>query len=181
MAKIPTIMPIKDVFNMTVACPYSDLVSLEVTVQPQWLDNNNHLNMGYYVVVFDDATTGIFREIGLDAAHRAANNITTFSLEAHVTYDREVLLDDPLKIYTRLLDYDEKRIHYMHFMYHAEQGYLAATNELMSLHVSEETRRAAPMHPEIQANLARVLDHHNSFPVPEKKGRSVGLHNKKAT
>ena len=120
---------------MPVNCPFTDLVSYELRVQPQWIDNNNHLNMGYYVVVFDDATTGIFKEIGLDQAHRKAQNVTTFSLEAHVTYDREVLLDDPIIIYTRLLDFDAKRIHYMHFMYHAEDGYLASTNELMSLHV----------------------------------------------
>ena len=158
---------------------YSDLVALEVSVQRQWIDNNNHLNMGYYVVIFDDATTAIFQNVGLTREHRRAYNSTTFSLEAHVTYDQEVMLDDPLRIVTRLIDFDVKRIHYIHLMYHAEKGYLAATNELMSLHVSEETRRAAPMQPEIMQNLEELKAKQAHFPMPPQAGRFIGLHNRK--
>ncbi len=65
---------------------------------------------------------------------------------------REVGEGDPLRFTTRLLGWDAKRIHYFHEMYHATEGYLAATNELMSLHVSQETRRAAPMAPESRSS-----------------------------
>ncbi len=112
--------------------------------------------MGYYLVVFDFATDAWMDFIGLDRAHRREHGVTTFCLEAHVTYAREVGKGDPLRFTTRLLDYDEKRIHYFHEMYHATEGYLAATNELMSLHVSQETRRAAPMAPSVLEWLARV-------------------------
>ena len=62
-----------------------------------------------------------------------------------MTYHREVREGDPLRFTTRLLGHDAKRIHYIHEMFHADEGYLAATNELMSLHVSQATRRGAPM------------------------------------
>ena len=71
--------------------------------------------------------------------------MTTFCLEAHVTYHREVRNGDPLRFTTVLLGHDAKRLHYIHAMYHATEGFLASTNELMSLHVSRATRRAAPM------------------------------------
>jgi acyl-CoA thioester hydrolase len=60
-------------------------------------------------------------------------------------------------------------------MYHAEEGYLAATNELMSLHVSEETRRGAPMAPEVLERLRLVQAAHDRLPRPPQAGRRLGL------
>jgi len=144
-------------------------------VRPEWIDSNGHMNMGYYVVVFDWATDEWMRLIGLDAAHRRAREVTTFCLEAHVTYHREVREGDPLRFTTRLLAHDTKRIHYIHEMLHAEAGYLAATNELMSLHVSQATRRGAPMAPEILERLGRIQRAHDRLPRPPQVGRVMGL------
>jgi acyl-CoA thioester hydrolase len=144
-------------------------------VRAEWIDHNRHMNMGYYVVVFDLATDAWFRYIGLGEAHRARHGVTTFCLEAHVTYHREVKEGDPLRFTSRLLDYDAKRVHYFHEMYHADEDYLAATNELMSLHVSETTRRAAPMAPAIQHRLARIHAVHGALPHPAQVGRKIGL------
>src|SRR5438477_6111334 len=113
-------------------------------VRPEWIDHNRHMNMGYYLVVFDFATDEWLRHIGLDQAHRDAHGVTTFCLEAHVTYHREAREGDPLRFTTWLLDHDAKRIHYLHEMFHTVEGYLIATNELMTLHVNRETRRGSP-------------------------------------
>ena len=147
----------------------------EGEVLPEWIDYNGHMNMGYYLVVFDLATDEWLDYVGLDEAHRTAHRVTTFSLEAHVTYHREVRVGDPLRFTTRLLEHDAKRIHYVHEMYHATEGYLAATNELMSLHVSKDTRRGAPMAPAIQARLARIQAAHDALPRPPQVGRRIGL------
>ena len=82
---------------------------------------------------------------------------------------------NPLRFTTRLLAYDAKRIHYCHEMYHGTGDYLAATNELVSLHVSEETRRAAPMTPAILERLGRVKAAHDALPWPAHVGRRMGL------
>jgi acyl-CoA thioester hydrolase len=144
-------------------------------VRAEWIDHNQHMNMGYYVVVFDFATDEFFAWVGLDREHRRAGQVTTFCLEAHVTYHREVRADDPLRFATVLLGHDAKRIHYIHLMYHASEGYLAATNELMSLHVSQATRRAAPMAPAIQARLAAIQAVHDRLPRPPQAGRRIGM------
>ena len=96
--------------------------------------------------------------------------VTTFSLESHVNYLREVREAAPLRFTTRLLGFDTKRIHYFHEMHHATDGYLAATNELMSLHVSQATRRAAPMADGVLARLADILSQHETLPVPPRWG-----------
>ena len=144
-------------------------------VRAEWIDHNGHMNMGYYLVVFDWATDEFWRWIGLDDAHRRARRVTTFCLEAHVTYHREVREGDPLRFRTRLLAHDEKRVHFFHEMVHAEQAYLAATNEVLSLHVSQEPRRGAPMAPEVLARLARIQAAHDALPRPAQVGRTMGL------
>jgi len=144
-------------------------------VRDAWIDRNGHLNMGYYVVVFDFATDAWLDYIGLDTEHRRSQKIATFSLESHVTYAREVGKGDELRFTTRLLGFDAKRIHYFHEMYHAQEGYLAATNELMSLHVSQETRRSAPMAATLLERLAEIGRAHDTLPMPPQVGRLMGL------
>jgi acyl-CoA thioester hydrolase len=144
-------------------------------VRPEWIDHNRHMNMGYYLLVFDLATDEFLCYAGLDQAHRDAHGVTTFCLEAHITYHREVREGDPLRFTTRLLDHDAKRIHYFHEMYHATEGYLAATNELMTLHVSRQTRRGSSMALAIRERLARIQAAHAGLPRPAQVGRRIGL------
>lgn len=145
------------------------------TVRSDWIDYNQHMNMGYYLVVMDFATDAWLDYIGLDQAHRQQHKVTTFSLEAHINYLREVGEGDPLRFTTQLLGFDDKRIHYFHAMYHADEGYLAATNELMSLHVSLITRRSATMAGSVLERLNTLQRAHAELPIPEQAGRSIGL------
>ncbi len=149
-------------------------------VRTEWIDHNQHMNMGYYMVVFDYATDEFFRYLGLGEDYREAHFTTTFSLEGHITYHREVLEGNPLRFTTQLLAHDAKRLHYIHMMYHADEGYLAATNELMSLHISQETRRSAPIVEEVQQRLASIQQVHAALPRPAQAGRIIGLTNKPA-
>jgi acyl-CoA thioester hydrolase len=150
-------------------------------VRPEWIDHNGHMNMGYYLVVFDFATDAWMDFVGLDRAHRREHQVTTFCLEAHITYVREVGEGDPLRFTTRLLAHDAKRIHFLHEMYHGREGYLASTNEVMSLHVSQATRRAAPMAPAVLERLARVSAAHAALPPSPHAGRAIGLGAKPTT
>ena len=59
----------------------------------------------------------------------------TFVLETHVTYDREMNGGAPMRFATQLLARDAKRVHLFHEMFHAEQGYLAATNETIVMNI----------------------------------------------
>jgi acyl-CoA thioester hydrolase len=144
-------------------------------VRREWIDENDHLNMGYYVVVFDLAPDAWLDHIGLDRAHKHAHLVTTFTLESHVCYLRELRGGDPLRFTTLPLDHDDKRIHYVHEMWHAEQNFLAATNELMSLHVSQTTRRAAPMAQNIGSRLESLKVLHRATAAPASVGRRIGL------
>jgi len=144
-------------------------------VRSEWVDHNAHLNVGFYAVVFDFATDAWLDHVGLDLETKARHGSTTFTLEAHFTYQREVREGEGLRFTTQLLDFDEKRIHYFHRMWREGDGVLASTNELMSLHVSQATRRASPMKASVLQRLEAVRDAHRKLERPPEAGRTMGL------
>ncbi len=147
-------------------------------VRPEWIDENQHMNLGYYVVAFDWATDAWFDHMKFDEAHRETHGVASFALECHVCYLRELREGDPIRYTTQLLDFDAKRFHFFHRMWHAEDGYLAATNEIINLHVNWETRRAAPMAQEILDRLEILGEAHFKLPRPPQAGRRIGLDKK---
>jgi acyl-CoA thioester hydrolase len=147
-------------------------------VKPDWIDGNGHMNVGYYVVAFDQASDTFCEMLGVSWEYTRRELGMIFVLEAHVTYDRELLPDAPFRVTTQLLDHDAKRVHIFHEMYHEKEGFLAATNELMILHVDFQTRRTAPWPEETQNRLAAMAETHKKLPKPEKAARVIGIKRK---
>ncbi len=147
-------------------------------VLPEWIDYNGHMNVAFYVLAFDHATDALFDYIGIGEAYKDKYNYSTFTLEGHITYDNEVVEGDNLSFKTYLLDYDEKRLHYFHEMYHAEKGFLAATNELITIHIDMNVRRSAPFAPELLERLEQVMQAHRDLPRPANVGRTIGIRRK---
>lgn len=145
------------------------------TVREEWTDYNGHMNLAYYVLVFDHATDAFYPTVGLGEDYKKRTNGSTFAVEAHITYDAELIAGDEVYCTTQLLDFDEKRIHYFHAMYHADKGYLASTTELLAVHVDLNSRRVAPMPDEIQDKLAAALEQHRALPRPKQAGRVIGI------
>ena len=144
-------------------------------VLADWIDFNGHFNAGFYAVAFDDAIISFFSFLGMTESHRKGHNVTTFGLETHITYERELKLDDPIRITGQLLDHDAKRLHGIQLMYHGETGELAATSEFISMHVARATRRSCPMAPELLARVADVARAHQRLPHPPQVGRVIGV------
>ena len=139
-------------------------------IVPEWIDYNGHMNVSYYVLVFDRATDDFFDFMGMTAEYRAAGNVSAFTAEMHVNYIREVKEGDEVYVTTQLLGYDAKRFHYFHQMYHAEQGYLSATSELLCLFVDMNQRRVTQMPTPILDRLAEIKQSHDELPLPEQVG-----------
>ena len=143
------------------------------TVRPEWIDYNGHMNVAYYVLAFDHATDAFFDFLGLDEAYRTGRNCSTFAVESHITYVRELHAGDPMRFATQLVAFDEKRLHYFHHMYHGEDGFLAATAELLSLHVDMGCRRVSAMPAALLDRLAAVQAEHAGLPLPSQLGHVI--------
>ena len=102
-------------------------------------------------------------------------NNSTFTLGSNIDYLREVHEGDQLRLTTQLMDYDYKRLHYYHCMYNEDQGFLAATNECLTMYINMETRRSTPFSEALQADFARELDLGKHFGEPHGFGRQLGI------
>lgn len=160
--------------------PGKRLVVKRATVRPEWIDYNGHMNVAYYVLAFDQAVDDFFDWLGLDAAYRARTGFTTFALEAHIVYLREVKRDDPLRFEIQMLDLDDRFFHYVSLMIHDREGWVAATSEWVSAGAQLATRRLARFEPEVRARFQATLDAHRGLPRPEQVGRVMGLRKKRA-
>jgi acyl-CoA thioester hydrolase len=151
------------------------LPQTEGSVLPEWIDANGHMNLAYYVVLFDQATDNVYETLGVGQAYREATGNSTFTAETHTIYDREVLVGERVRIVTRMLGVDAKRIHYFHEMFHAERGHRVAAQELMGLHIDLRVRRTAPMPPDLLARIQAAVQAQAGEPMPEGIGRRIAM------
>jgi len=156
---------------------------IEITGQrvlPEWIDYNGHMNVAFYVLAFDKALDQVFDmlDIGVDYVQRTGDS--AFVLQNHVAYLAELKLGDPIRVSFQLLDWDAKKVHYFMHMYHASEGFLAATAEQVMMHVSLETRRSSPFPAGAQAKWAAMQEAHGKLPRPETAGASIGIRRKTA-
>jgi acyl-CoA thioester hydrolase len=145
------------------------------TVLPEWVDWNGHMNVAFYVTAFDQAGGAFMRNIGLGRRYVENKLGMTFVLEVHVTYDRELREGAPLRFVTQLLARDAKKVHLYHEMFHAEQGYLAATCEVVLMNIDYTTRRSGPWPKPVGERLEAVWATHKDLARPPKAGRVMGL------
>ena len=116
----------------------------QAVVKPEWIDHNGHMNLGYFVVAFDEATDDVYESWGLGLDYPDKSGCSVFTLGVNVDYRAELFEGDAIRIETLLVDHDQKRIHYFHRMYHGVSGKLVATNECLCMNVNLESRRSAP-------------------------------------
>jgi acyl-CoA thioester hydrolase len=156
-----------------------DAVSYDgFTVLPEYIDPNGHMNVGYYSVLFDKALDLPWEVLGLGYAGIKAGGRSSFALETHVTYQRELHEGDPLDFTFQVLDFDPKRIHYFMTMLHARERWLAATSESISICIDMATRRSITWPDDQVARLRVVHSAHRQRPRPAEAGRTIGIRRK---
>ncbi len=148
-----------------------------MTVVPEWIDYNGHLNMAYYNVLFDRCADEIYPLMGFGPDYAETRRMTTYTAEFHVCYVQE--LHEGHRVYStfQMIDIDEKRFHSYQELYH-EDGWLAATAEALTLHIDMTGPRVAPMPKDVMEKVQALYDSHRDLPRPERVGRSIGIRRK---
>jgi len=143
------------------------------TVKAEWIDYNGHMNDGYYVVAFTSATDALQDAVGLDRAYRQSSGCSIYTVEAHIQYLREVKVDTRLHFSTWVLGVDTKRLHVLHAMVNTDNRYLAATHELMLLHVDQKVNKTCAMPQSIRTRLNELSAAHRKLKLPVEVGRAI--------
>jgi acyl-CoA thioester hydrolase len=160
---------------MTKGFAKAELEVGQQSVLPDWIDYNGHMNVAYYVLAFDRGVDEFMYQMGVTPEYLETEKSSTFTLEMHINYLQELHLDDPIRLTCQLLDADSKRVHYFLRMFHAEEGYLAATSEQMMIHVSLESRRSSPFPPEVSDVIDQMMAAHKVLPFPDQAGQKMGI------
>lgn len=143
-------------------------------VREDWLDHNDHMNLGYFLVAFDLATGEIFRKLEIGEHGISRHGETDFAVETHVTYRHEMRRDEECSVRTALLGHDHNKLHFMHAMFRPGLDDPVAFNEVLTLHVDMRSRKAVPFRPETLAALAAIADDHRRLVLQEEYiGRAV--------
>ncbi len=148
------------------------------SVAPEWIDYNGHMNVAYYVLIFDHASDALIDHLELGAEYRRRTDCTFMVAEAHVTYDREVGEGDALSVTTQILDFDSKRLHLFHRMFADGSEEPVATNEVMVLHIDGVARRVSELPATALERIAPIAAGHAGLARPPQAGRAIGVRRK---
>jgi len=154
---------------------FAPFVSSVMTVEPDWVDYNGHLNSAYYTLLFDRAVDEAVFLVGLGPHYVKHRSASFFTAEAHLRFLRELRAGQAVRVTLRLIDYDEKRMHIFQELHHAREGWTAATCEQIALHVDIGTRRVTPFPDDILERLALMKAAHGALPDPDGLGRRIHM------
>ncbi|MBX3513263.1 MAG: thioesterase family protein [Xanthobacteraceae bacterium] len=154
---------------------FAPFVSSAMTVEPGWVDYDGHLNMAYYNVLIDRSVDEAFALVGLGPYYIKERGHSFFTAECHVRYLKELQAGEVVRTTIRLVDYDEKRIHFFAELYHAQEGWMSATSEQLALHVDMKSKKVAPFPDDVLDRLAAMKAAHAALPAPEGIGRKIGM------
>jgi acyl-CoA thioester hydrolase len=157
---------------MTIQAPFAEF---RTTVSPEWVDHNGHMGIRSYTKVFDQAVHAFYRHLGITREALEADNGTIFALQESGWFRREVMLGDPLLVVSQLIDIDHNKLVTFNRMEQTRDGYVAALNEIIEIHIDKETRRPAPFGAGIAGRLAEVFVVHRELPRPPESGRGIAI------
>tara|TARA_B100000959_G_scaffold263386_1_gene302737 strand:+ start:175 stop:645 length:471 start_codon:yes stop_codon:yes gene_type:complete len=133
-------------------------MSVHLTTQKiikDWTDYNNHMNVAYYVLIFDVYGAEILMNKFKMGEHSAkTTKKSTMVVESHITYNQEVSEGDEVDVNLTFFDHDKKRLLYKMEMIHKEKKYLASTIEILALYVDLGERKVA----EFEDEKIKIMD-----------------------
>ncbi len=141
-------------------------------VQDSWTDHYGHMNEGYYVVAFSDASWALQAELGIGTDYFDVSGMAMMTVESHIRYLDGAYRGDTIVFDSMVIDADAKRVHVGHVARLGDT--VIATFECLLLHFDMKNEKTAPMPEEIQERLAGlVMD-----PRPDWAGSTVGIRRK---
>jgi acyl-CoA thioester hydrolase len=128
-------------------------------IKKEWTDYNNHMNMAYYVLVFDQIWEKILEKFKMGELSAKTTNMSTMVVETHTTYNNEVKEGDEVEINLTFFDHDKKRLHFKMEMIEKSSKKLSATLEMLSLYIDLNKRKVA----EFEDEKVKLMDDFINF------------------
>ena len=128
-------------------------LTVEAQVEERFLDGMGHMNVAWYVHLFDRGVWTFFGRHGLDEQSLRETKRGMFALEENLRYLSELREGDALEVYTGVLEVRPKTLRLLQYMLDKKQQKVAAVREVVAAHIDLATRRSAPFSGEVTAKL----------------------------
>ena len=128
----------------------------------EWTDYNNHMNLSFYILVFDKAAEKILSKFNMGEEAAIKTKRSTMVVETHTTYNKEVKEEDDVDVYLSYCDHDKKRLHYKLEMYEKSKNVLSATTEVLALYINLDLRKVAEFEKEKMLIMNNFIDENKS-------------------
>ena len=120
-----------------------------------WIDYNDHMNVSYYLLIFDKYGADTLNSIFKMGEHSAkTTGKSTMIVESNITYNQELKLGDEVDVNLVYFDHDKKRLQYKMEMVHKEKKFLASTIEVLALYVDLNNRKVS----EFEEDKIKLMD-----------------------
>jgi len=123
-------------------------------IKKEWTDYNNHMNMAYYVLIFDQVWEIMLQKFKMGEDSAKTNKMSTMVVETHTTYNNEVKEGEEVEINLTFFDHDKKRLHFKMEMLETTTKKLSATLEMLSLYIDLNKRKVA----EFEQDKIKLMD-----------------------
>ena len=130
-------------------------------IKKEWTDYNNHMNMSYYILVFDIIWEQILGKFKMGENSAKTTSMSTMVVETHTTYNNEVKEGDEVDVYLSYCDHDKKRLHYKLEMYEKSKNILSATTEVLALYINLELRKVTEFEKEKVLIIDKFIHENN--------------------
>ena len=114
----------------------------------EWTDYNGHMNLSYYILVFDIGAEVILSKFKMGEHSAKTTKKSTMVVETHTTYNQEVKEGDEVDVFISYFDHDNKRLHYKLEMFDKAKNTLSATTEILALYIDLNIRKVTEFEPE---------------------------------
>ena len=131
-------------------------------IKKEWTDYNNHMNMAYYVLVFDQIWEVMLEKFKMGENSAKTTKMSTMVVETHTTYNNEVKEGDEVEINLTFFDHDKKRLHFKMEMIEKSSKKLSATLESLSLYIDLNRRKVSEFENEKIKIMNEFISKNNS-------------------
>src|SRR5262249_22376637 len=110
-------------------------LTLEASVEARFIDAMGHMNVAWYVHLFDQATWALSARLGIDEDYRRRTNTGMFAVEEHIRYLGELREGDRLEVRSRVEDGGPRSVRLFHAMLDPARARLSAVVDVVGVHI----------------------------------------------
>jgi acyl-CoA thioester hydrolase len=132
-------------------------------IPPDYEDQNGHMNVRWYLALYDAAGDAMYPMLGLNADELVLAGMGGFDLEHHVWYAAEIHVGDTVVIRLRMLGRSSKLMHYIMLMINETRGVVSSIFECVHAHADLSLRRTAPFPAEVAAKIDGLIAAHQAL------------------